>query len=870
MTKYSGSDIKLVCSSFRSCIERDGFTLEPKLGKICLSFFEIADSILIEIKRVSGNGIFCIKTDDEILRFKCLSKTSDIFKIKFYKNIEIFRSQDCIGEVHVFGITLEDNKALNSWKKHFTQCEPSDNIRLAGEKIIAAEGSEFSNASLIKAIETGPPNAFIIDKNKNKIIFLIKCEIKKIDFHSTHSDPQVLVQIIEDQTLNEISTMNEKESAQMEKNNPLYIYDSQVTDDFNRSRMQGINKNSLVKFVLSNNIEFLILKRGGEYIIPLSLLPDNADLTLIITGKKLNGNGRLYGGFCDSFSPGLLSPMAIDSELKDYLVRISSSNFGTDKRLKITMPSDSTGEVIISRIRLYYKEKEIIAVTPNSIVVNYTNNTEINNDKKFVIVIPSYKNSEWCEKNIQSTIDQNYDKYRVIFIDDCSPDDTFDKVLNVVNSSNKKNKFTLIKNTIRNGALCNLYNAIHSCDDDEIIVTLDGDDWLANSDVLNKLNEVYNSGDIWMTYGQYQNYPDNGIGISQQVPDHIINSNGYRQYAWCSSHLRTFYTWLFKQIKDEDLKYEGQFAPTAWDCTMQFPMLEMSGHHAKFIPDVLYIYNLINPINDHKVNRDFQKKLELYYRAQPRYNKLSEPKLKFKKIKIGLMMIATGKYDKFVQPLISSADHFFLNDDKFEVTYYLFTNKEVELNCNRNVVKINVEHRPFPFASMDRFNHFISNKEILQKESFLYYVDVDCLFVNHVTSEILGNLTAVKHCGFYGLAGPVESNPKSVLYVDEKYPKIYINYYGGGFNGGRTENFIQLAEWCYNKVEEDVAQGVIPLHHDETALNRYFLDNEPDVILPPSYHHPDSNISHYYAIWGGPKFQPILLLLTKDHSEIRS
>ncbi len=38
-----------------------------------------------------------------------------------------------------------------------------------------------------------------------------------------------------------------------------------------------------------------------------------------------------------------------------------------------------------------------------------------------------------------------------------------------------------------------------------------------------------------------------------------------------------------------------------------FPMLEMSGMHARFISDVLYVYNMDNPINDFKgnVNRLF-------------------------------------------------------------------------------------------------------------------------------------------------------------------------------------------------------------------------------------------------------------------------
>ena len=59
-------------------------------------------------------------------------------------------------------------------------------------------------------------------------------------------------------------------------------------------------------------------------------------------------------------------------------------------------------------------------------------------------------------------------------------------------------------------------------------------------------------------------------------------------------------------------------------------------------------------------------------------------------MKVGLLVIATNKYTRFLQPLITSADEHFLKNH--EVTYFVFTNKDVELFAERNVVKINVEH----------------------------------------------------------------------------------------------------------------------------------------------------------------------------------
>jgi hypothetical protein len=48
----------------------------------------------------------------------------------------------------------------------------------------------------------------------------------------------------------------------------------------------------------------------------------------------------------------------------------------------------------------------------------------------------------------------------------------------------------------------------------------------------------------------------------------------------------------------------------------------MSGHRAKFIPDVLYTYNAANPINDAKVNRPLQQQCGIAIRRQKRYDRL--------------------------------------------------------------------------------------------------------------------------------------------------------------------------------------------------------------------------------------------------------
>lgn len=244
-------------------------------------------------------------------------------------------------------------------------------------------------------------------------------------------------------------------------------------------------------------------------------------------------------------------------------------------------------------------------------------------EKPMVIVIPSYNNEQWYQKNLRSVFDQKYQNYRVIYIDDCSPDGTADLVAKFVSTCHQGRRVTLIRNQVRRGALANLYNAIHSCNDNDIIVTLDGDDELAHSCVLRKLNFVYSTDHVWMTHGKLRELRRGNDTWCIPVPQDIIEKNRFRTFR-CPSHLRTFYAWLFKKIRFEDLQYEGAFFKMTWDQAIMFPMIEMAGNRHKFIEEVNYIYNDLTPLNDNKVNPQLQRDLEVIIRSKPAYMRLPE------------------------------------------------------------------------------------------------------------------------------------------------------------------------------------------------------------------------------------------------------
>ena len=241
----------------------------------------------------------------------------------------------------------------------------------------------------------------------------------------------------------------------------------------------------------------------------------------------------------------------------------------------------------------------------------------------FKIIIPSYNNEKWLDACLKSVKLQNYDNYQCIVVDDCSSDKSIEVIKEEIN---KNVKFLLITNKERKLALRNIYEAIEKSkpQDEDIIITLDGDDWFATKNVLATLNKKYEEADCWISYGSYIEYPSRQRGkFSREIPKEIIEANAFRESEWMSSHLRSFKYKLWKKIKKEDLlDQSGEFYKMTWDMAFMFPMLEMAANKSKYIEETLYVYNLNNPLNDHKVDNALQVQIENYIRSKEKYARL--------------------------------------------------------------------------------------------------------------------------------------------------------------------------------------------------------------------------------------------------------
>lgn len=222
--------------------------------------------------------------------------------------------------------------------------------------------------------------------------------------------------------------------------------------------------------------------------------------------------------------------------------------------------------------------------------------------------------------------------------------------------------------------------------------------------------------------------------------------------------------------------------------------------------------------------------------------------------KIGLLVVATGKYIEFVSPLIASARKHFCTD--CHVTYYVFTDGQVP--DGDDVIKIHQSRMGWPYDTLMRCKLYYQNRDVFKDQDYLFACDADMLFVDTVGQEILSERVATQHPGFVGRRGTYEdSNYQSTAYVGNREG---LQYFAGGFHGGSYEGFMALNKKMVEGIEKDLANNFIAVWHDESHLNRYFIDNPPTTILTPSYCYPES--------WHLP-YAKKLLALDKNHDEFR-
>ncbi len=251
----------------------------------------------------------------------------------------------------------------------------------------------------------------------------------------------------------------------------------------------------------------------------------------------------------------------------------------------------------------------------------------------FRIVVPVRNAEAWVSRCLRSIRRQTVRDFRCIVLDDVSTDGTLERARAAVAGDDR---FVVAAAPTRRYSVENVAIGIREIAraPDDVIVHVDGDDWLRHRRVLAVLARVYADDGVWVTYGSHQRWKGSlrdrlGLrckrGIARPYPPEVLDEGRVRAHPWSASHLRTFRRFLWDAIRPEDLRDEdGQWFRTVGDLVTMFPALEMAGSaHAVYLHEMLYVYNTSNPLNEHRVAAEAQQRGDALVRRRPAYARLA-------------------------------------------------------------------------------------------------------------------------------------------------------------------------------------------------------------------------------------------------------
>jgi len=250
----------------------------------------------------------------------------------------------------------------------------------------------------------------------------------------------------------------------------------------------------------------------------------------------------------------------------------------------------------------------------------------VSGPNRVTVVVPFHNPGAFLDVCLSSLLRQDHPDFRVVLLDDASTDGSSERV------PADDPRFTLVRNEERRGGAYNLHVAFtEHCIEDDIVVHLDGDDWLAVPDALSFIDAAYRAHGCHVLYGQYRQ-SDGHLGRARPFAD----ARDFRRLrdVWYTTAVRTFRAALYHRIAEQDPDYacmkdaRGGWYQEAMDMAYMYPVCEIAGfQRVRYNPRVLYVYNVANPLSVHRTRRAEELRAAKEIAAKPRFEPVSLPRL---------------------------------------------------------------------------------------------------------------------------------------------------------------------------------------------------------------------------------------------------
>ena len=172
------------------------------------------------------------------------------------------------------------------------------------------------------------------------------------------------------------------------------------------------------------------------------------------------------------------------------------------------------------------------------------------------IIMPSYNCGEFVNETIRSVQAQTYQNWEIVFIDDCSTDDTIAKVSAL---SNKDERIHLFQNHSNQGAAVSRNKALKEAKG-RWIAFLDSDDLWEPTKLEEQIKFMEENGYAF-SYTGYQEIDceSNSTGVTVSGPKHVTK-RGMHNFCWPGCLTVMYDATKIGLIQIEDIKKNNDYA----------------------------------------------------------------------------------------------------------------------------------------------------------------------------------------------------------------------------------------------------------------------------------------------------------------------
>ncbi len=216
-------------------------------------------------------------------------------------------------------------------------------------------------------------------------------------------------------------------------------------------------------------------------------------------------------------------------------------------------------------------------------------------------------------------------------------------------------------------------------------------------------------------------------------------------------------------------------------------------------------------------------------------------------MKVAIIFIGTFKYLDFLPKYYESSEkHLFPGVEK---QYFVFTDGDLGGELPDNITVVPQEHLPFPYITLYRFDIIKRSMDSIGEYDYLLFMDADTQVVSNIECEDMFDpkkpLMGVQHpCHLLGMdphknfPGAFETNPASLCHVTVSDDTSM--YWQACVWGGRMDYITKLIDTLDYRVKADDSNGIVAVWHDESHINKYFIENKTLVnTLDSCYAHPE-------------------------------